>query len=84
MAEKLKKEELDLFGNNAENTDVMAKKEWRETYFRIELELIDFQRKELVKCYRKGEYELEEIRKKEQELDFWTMTVYHEVESLKV
>ena len=54
MAEKLKKEELELFGNNAENTDVMAKKEWRETYFRIELELIDFQRKELVKCYRKG------------------------------
>ncbi len=84
MAEKLKKEELELFGNNAGNTDVMAKKEWRETYFRIELELIDFQRKELVKCYRKGEYELEEIRKKEQELDFWTTTVYHEVESLKV
>ncbi len=42
----------------------MAKKEWRENYFRIELELIDFQRKELLKCYRKGEYELDEIRKK--------------------
>ncbi|MCT4122633.1 Na+/H+ antiporter [Elizabethkingia anophelis] len=83
MTEKLKKEELELFGNNAENTDIMVKKEWRENYFRIELELIDFQRKELLKCYRKGEYELDEIRKKEQELDFWTTTVYHEIESLR-
>jgi CPA1 family monovalent cation:H+ antiporter len=83
ITEKLKKEESDLFKDDAESPDIIAKKKWRETYFKIELELIDFQREELIKYYHKGEYALEEVRKKEQELDFWTATVYQEMESLR-
>ena len=83
ITEKLEKEESDLFKDDAESPDIIAKKKWRETYFKIELELIDFQREELIKYYHKGEYALEEVRKKEQELDFWTATVYQEMESLR-
>ena len=81
MIKKLTKEELQL----SQKTIAPARDriEWRKTYFKIELELIDFQRTELIKNYYKGEYSLEIIRKKEWELDFWATTVYHEIETLE-
>ena len=81
MIEKLKKEETELSKNEiSQSTDRI---EWRKTYFNIELQLIEFQRKELIKNYYKGEYSLEVIRKKEWELDFWATTVHHEMETLE-
>lgn len=81
MIEKLKKEETELF--HVETSEPVDRVEWRKNYFNIELQLIEFQRKELIKNYYKGEYSLEVIRKKEWELDFWATTVYHEMETLE-
>lgn len=81
MIEKLKKEETELF--HGEASEPINRVEWRKNYFKIELQLIDFQRKELIKNYYKGKYSLEVIRKKEWELDFWATTVYHEMETLE-
>lgn len=80
MIEKLKKEETELYQTGT--TEPIDCIEWRKAYFNIELQLIEFQRKELIKNYYKGEYSLEVIRKKEWELDFWATTVYHEMETL--
>lgn len=81
MIEKLKKEETELYQTG--NSEPIARIEWRKTYFNVELQLIEFQRKELIKNYYKGEYSLDVIRKKEWELDFWATTVYHEMETLE-
>ncbi|WP_262496201.1 hypothetical protein [Chryseobacterium indologenes] len=81
MIKKLTKEELQL--SHKTIAPARDRIEWRKTYFKIELELIDFQRTELIKNYYKGEYSLEIIRKKEWELDFWATTVYHEIETLE-
>jgi CPA1 family monovalent cation:H+ antiporter len=39
------------------------------------------QRKELVRSYQKGIYPLEDVRKKEFELDLWTANIYQEMKS---
>ncbi|HIC8643020.1 Na+/H+ antiporter [Elizabethkingia meningoseptica] len=83
MSEKLKKEEMELFHTDDNKTNVIVQQKWREMYFSIELNLISFQRKALVEYYHKGKYSLEEIRKKELELDFWTATIHQETELLK-
>lgn len=79
MIEKLKKEEMELYQTG--NFEPLGRIEWRKAYFNLELQLIEFQRKELIKNYYKGEYSLEVIRKKEWELDFWATTVDHEMET---
>lgn len=81
MIEKLRKEETELYQNKTSMP--IDHIEWRKTYFNIELQLIEVQRKELIKNYYKGEYSLEIIRKKEWELDFWATTVHHEMETLE-
>ncbi|MGE8555004.1 MAG: Na+/H+ antiporter [Chryseobacterium jejuense] len=81
MIEKLKKEETELCQTGS--AEPIDRIEWRKAYFNVELQLIEFQRKELIKNYYKGKYSLEVIRKKEWELDFWATTVYHEMETLE-
>ncbi len=59
--------------------DIICRDEWRACYFDIELSMIQVQRKELVRSYQKGIYPLEDVRKKEFELDLWTANIYQEM-----
>ncbi|MDQ1856431.1 Na+/H+ antiporter [Chryseobacterium sp. WLY505] len=82
MTEKLKKEQEQLLQTNGNCLDSDSV-EWKKAYFQLELELADFQRKELIRNYYRGAFSLESIRKKEWELDFWTATVYQELNTLQ-
>ncbi|REC45311.1 Na+/H+ antiporter [Chryseobacterium pennipullorum] len=82
MIEKLTREEMQLLNTVEENPD-SQQTEWKKKYFDLELQLVEYQRKELMRSYHKGEFSLETVRKKEWELDFWTATVCHEMDSLQ-
>lgn len=51
-----------------------------QIYFNLELQLVEHQRRELIKSYQNSEFSLEIIKKKECELDFWMTTIEHEIE----
>ncbi|ROI05867.1 Na+/H+ antiporter [Chryseobacterium sp. G0240] len=81
MTEKLEKEHSQLLNNNQK--DLFSQHaEWKKKYFDLELKLAEYQRKELIKHYHKGSFSLETVRKKEWELDFWTSTVHHEIDTI--
>ncbi|MDN3693168.1 Na+/H+ antiporter [Chryseobacterium tructae] len=82
MSEKLEKEEDQLL-HAAQTFSNSGNTEWKKKYFHLELELADYQRKELMKNYHKGNFSLETVRKKEWELDFWTATVHQELKTLQ-
>ncbi|MGU3375802.1 Na+/H+ antiporter [Chryseobacterium sp. M5A1_1a] len=82
MIEKLEKESVRLTNSNTE-TSVCQHTEWKKIYFELELKLAEYQRKTLINTYHKGNFTLETIRKKEMELDFWTTTIHHEIESIE-
>lgn len=81
MTKKLEREKKSLI-ENKETFSYTDQAVWKKIYYELELKLADHQRKELVKNYHTGAFSLEMIRKKEWELDFWTTTVYQEIETL--
>lgn len=81
MTEKLEREKYQLM-NSSEETIFSRHNEWKKTYFTLELQLAECQRRALVKGYHTGDFTLEIIRKKEEELDFWTSTIHHEIAAI--
>ncbi|WP_284463778.1 Na+/H+ antiporter [Chryseobacterium sp.] len=81
MIKKLEREQSQLSNNNTEKS-LLHHTEWKKSYFDLELKLAEYQRQSLIKAYHMGDFTLETIRKKEMELDFWTTTIYHEIETI--
>lgn len=81
MIEKLEKEDLLIIQNN-NDSEWSPHTDWKKDYFKLELQLAEYQRKVLIEIYHKGQFTLEIIRKKESELDFWTTTIRHEIETI--
>lgn len=83
MLSKLQNEEVQLLNKKDSISEKIRQLEWKKIYFRLELQLAEYQRKELAKSYHNGTFSLETIRKKEWELDFWVTTVQQEMEQLE-
>ncbi|MGL5235996.1 MAG: cation:proton antiporter, partial [Empedobacter falsenii] len=83
MLSKLQNEEVQLLNKKDSISEKTRQLEWKKIYFRFELQLAEYQRKELAKSYHNGTFSLETIRKKEWELDFWVTTVQQEMEQLE-